>query len=293
MTKNKAIILTIVSALIYGFTPVLCSLTYAGGNTPYSLTFFRSLFVLPVLGGLLIKNKISLKLNKDEFIKMVIIGLFGAVFTTLLLYSSYTYIGVGTATTLHFMYPLFVLIICHFIYKDHITKKQYSSLLLAMIGIICFINFNDFSKIQGIVMALLSGITFAVYMVGIEKAGLSTMNNYKLSFYLAATVSVSLLVINIFTNQIVFVQPMSNYALMLCIGLLASFIALIFLKIGIQELGSTLASMFCLFEPISSVIFGFFLLNESVDIMKILGCLFIVAAMALLVMKPKRKPCEH
>ncbi|MFV0551548.1 MAG: DMT family transporter [Anaerorhabdus sp.] len=288
MTKNRAIVLTIISALIYGFTPVLCSMTYEYGNNPYSLAFFRSLLVLPVLAVLLIKNKISLRLNKDEFIKMMIIGLFGAVFTTLLLYSSYTYIGVGTATTLHFMYPLFVLVICHFIYRDHITTRQYISLALAMIGIVCFIDFNDFSRIQGIAMALISGVTFAVYLVGIEKAGLSSMNNYKLSFYLSAIVSVSLLVFNIFSNQIVFNQPVSNYFLMICIGVLASFIALIFLKIGIEELGSTLASMFCLFEPISSVVFGFFLLNESVGFMKILGCLFIIVAMALLVMKKKK-----
>lgn len=288
MTKNKAILLTILSALIYGFTPVLCSLTYVYGNNPYSLTFFRSLLILPVLGVLLIKNKISLRLTKEELIKMVFIGLFGAVFTTLLLYSSYTTIGVGTATTLHFMYPLFVLVICHFIYRDHITTRQYISLALAMIGIVCFIDFNDFSRIQGIAMALISGVTFAVYLVGIEKAGLSSMNNYKLSFYLSAIVSVSLLVFNIFSNQIVFNQPVSNYFLMICIGVLASFIALIFLKIGIEELGSTLASMFCLFEPISSVVFGFFLLNESVGFMKILGCLFIIVAMALLVMKKKK-----
>ncbi|MEG0077721.1 DMT family transporter [Anaerorhabdus sp.] len=288
MTKNKAILLTIISALIYGFTPVLCSMTYEFGNNPYTLTFFRSLFVLPILGVLIIKKKISLKLNKDEFFKMIIIGMFGAVFTTLLLYSSYSYIGVGTATTLHFMYPLFVLVICHFVYKDHITTRQYISLFLAMVGIAFFIDFNDFSRIQGVAMALISGVTFAIYLVGIEKAGLSSMNNYKLSFYLSAIVSVSLLVFNIFTNQIIFIQPVSNYLLMVCIGLLASFIALIFLKIGIQELGSTLASMFCLFEPISSVVFGFILLNESVGIMKILGCLFIVAAMALLVIKSKK-----
>lgn len=288
MTKNKAIILTIISALIYGFTPVLCSLTYRLGNNPYSLTFFRSFFVLPILGFILIKNKISLKLNYKELIKMIGIGIMGSVITTLLLYSSYTYIGVGTATTLHFMYPLFVLVICHFMYKDYISRRQIFSLVLAMIGIIFFFDFNDLSKIQGIAMAIISGVTFAIYLVGIEKAGLSTMNNYKLSFYLALIVSVSLLTLNIFTNQLILIQPVQNYLLMACIGILASFVALIFLKIGVQLLGSSLASMFCLFEPISSVVFGLVFLNEPLDMMKILGCLFIVLAMGLLVKKSKK-----
>ena len=167
--RTKGIIYVLISALIYGFTPVLCSMTYKLGNTPLTLTFFRSFFVLPVLAILMKKEHISLKISANELKKVFIIALFGAVLTTLLLYSSYQYIAVGTATTLHFLYPLFVTLICHFIYRDSMRKIQIIALFISLVGVAFFINLNDLSAIQGIVMALISGFTFSIYLVGIEK----------------------------------------------------------------------------------------------------------------------------
>ena len=106
MTRNKGILLVIASALLYGFAPVLCSMTYQYGNNPITLTFFRSFFVVILLGMLMIKNKIPFRCEKGELIRIVGVALFGSIMTTLLLNSSYLYIGVGTATTLHFLDPV-------------------------------------------------------------------------------------------------------------------------------------------------------------------------------------------
>lgn len=283
--RTKGIIYVLISALIYGFTPVLCSMTYKLGNTPLTLTFFRSFFVLPVLAILMKKEHISLKISANELKKVFIIALFGAVLTTLLLYSSYQYIAVGTATTLHFLYPLFVTLICHFIYRDNLKKQQVLALVISLVGVGFFINLQDLAVIQGIVMALISGLTFSIYLVGIEKFGLSAMNSYKLSFYIAACVCCCLVVINVFLGQFNFMQPMYSYLLMIIIALLAQFVAVIMLKEGIAILGSSLASLFSMAEPVSSVIFGFIFLAESVTYMQIIGCVMIMIGVSKLLKK--------
>ncbi len=283
--RTKGIIYVLISALIYGFTPVLCSMTYKLGNTPLTLTFFRSFFVLPVLAILMKKEHISLKISANELKKVFIIALFGAVLTTLLLYSSYQYIAVGTATTLHFLYPLFVTLICHFIYRDNLKKQQVLALVISLVGVGFFINLQDLAVIQGIVMALISGLTFSIYLVGIEKFGLSAMNSYKLSFYIAACVCCCLVVINVFLGQFNFMQPMYSYLLMIIIALLAQFVAVIMLKEGIAILGSSLASLFSMAEPVSSVIFGFIFLAESVTYMQIIGCVMIMIGVSMLLKK--------
>lgn len=283
--RTKGIIYVLISALIYGFTPVLCSMTYKLGNTPLTLTFFRSFFVLPVLAILMKKEHISLKISTNELKKVFIIALFGAVLTTLLLYSSYQYIAVGTATTLHFLYPLFVTLICHFIYRDNLKKQQVLALVISLVGVGFFINLQDLAVIQGIVMALISGLTFSIYLVGIEKFGLSAMNSYKLSFYIAACVCCCLVVINVFLGQFNFMQPMYSYLLMIIIALLAQFVAVIMLKEGIAILGSSLASLFSMAEPVSSVIFGFIFLAESVTYMQIIGCVMIMIGVSMLLKK--------
>lgn len=283
--RTKGIILTVLSAIIYGFTPVLCSITYTYGNNPITLTFFRGFVILPILICLMLKDKVSFKVNLIELLKISFVAIFGSVITTLLLYSSYQYLDVGTSTTLHFMYPLFVTLICHFIYKDVLTKRHILALVLALIGIATFINFNDLNKIKGIIFALTSGITFSIYLVGIEKLRLSKMNDYKLSFYLALVMTISLFIFGSTTKQLVFHQPIQSYALIICVAILAQLIAVICLKKGIAYLGSSLASMFSMFEPVSSVIFGFLFLNEPITALKVIGCCFILGGVSLLIKK--------
>lgn len=283
--RTKGIFLTVLSAIIYGFTPVLCSITYTYGNNPITLTFFRGFIILPILTCLMLKDKVSFKVNLIEFLKISFVAIFGSVITTLLLYSSYQYLDVGTSTTLHFMYPLFVTLICHFIYKDVLTKRHMIALGLALIGIFTFINFNDLNKIKGIIFALTSGVTFSIYLVGIEKLKLSKMNDYKLSFYLALVMTISLFIFGSTTKQLVFNQPIQSYALIVCVAILAQLIAVICLKKGIAYLGSSLASMFSMFEPVSSVIFGFLFLNEPITALKVIGCCFILGGVSLLIKK--------
>ncbi|MCI5774769.1 MAG: DMT family transporter [Erysipelotrichaceae bacterium] len=283
--RVKGIIYVLISALIYGFTPVLCSMTYKLGNTSLTLTFFRSFFVLPILIILMKKEHVSFYITRNDFIKIFIVALFGAVFTTLLLYSSYQYIAVGTATTLHFLYPLFVTLICHFIYHDNLRQKQIIALIISLFGVVFFMDFKDLSTIQGIMMALISGFTFSIYLVGIEKFGLSTMNSYKLSFYIAASVCFCLAMINIFTGQINLNQPKLSYALMVLIAILAQFVAVILLKEGIAIIGSSLASLFSMIEPVSSVIFGSIFLAENISYMQIIGCVMIMAGVIILLKK--------
>ena len=283
--RTKGIIYVLISALIYGFTPVLCSMTYDMGNTPLTITFFRSFFVLPVLAILMKKDHISMKITKIELGKVFVIALFGAVLTTLLLYSSYQYISVGTATTLHFLYPLFVTLICHFIYRDSMRKTQIIALFISLVGVAFFINLNDLSAIQGIVMALISGFTFSIYLVGIEKFGVSNMHSYKLSFYIAMWVCICLVIVNLFTGQFNFDQPLLSYGLMVIVAILAQFVAVVMLKEGIAIIGSSLASMFSMAEPVSSVIFGAIFLSESITIMQIVGCVMIMIGVSMLLKK--------
>ena len=96
------------------------------------------------------------------------------------------------------------------------------------------------------------------------------------------TVTVIFFTINLFTKSIMLNQPIESYGLMLAVSILASFIAVVFLKEGIRLIGSAHASVFSLFEPISSVVFGLIFLNESITFIKLIGCGFIVLGIVAL-----------
>lgn len=287
--KFRGILFTILSAVIFGVTPALASLTYGLGNNSLSMTFYRNLFAIPFLFLILKYKKIPLKIERGELKNIFILSLIGVAITTALLYSSYTYIGIGAATTLHFMYPIFVAMACKFIFKEKLGKGKILSLILAFIGVALFMDTKSSGNIAGILMALISGGTYAFYILWLDKKDLVKINPYKLSFYIVTFSSFEMFVGNIFGSYIEVNLPLKAYILMILCSILASIVGIVSFQIGVSIIGSTSAAIFSLFEPITSVISGILLFNESLNINKLIGCLIIFVAITYLAIESKTR----
>ncbi|MSA72374.1 DMT family transporter [Holdemania massiliensis] len=286
------ILLTILSALLFAISPVLVSWTYGWGNNPLTMVMFRNLFVLPVLLILMKKDHTAIRLPREQFFQLLFIAAMGSCLTPLLLYSSYSYIGVGAGTTLHFFYPIFVALFCRFFYHETLGKAKIRALILALTGTLFFMDFSNLTNLAGVAMALTSGMTYAFYMVLLEKQGLSRLNPFLCSFWLALFAAADLFVVGSFTGSLCFQQPAVSYLTMIIIAMMTSFLAVVLLQKGIEALGSSTASIFCLFEPIGSVICGALFLHEELTISKILGCLIIILAVVLLIMAGRKNKSQ-
>jgi drug/metabolite transporter (DMT)-like permease len=67
------------------------------------------------------------------------------------------------------------------------------------------------------------------------------------------------------------------------VAIMAQWLAVVFLQQGISVLGSSLASLFSMFEPVSCLVFGALLLNETVVIAQAIGCVLILGGVLLLI----------
>ena len=286
--KERGYFLTILSAIIFGFTPIIAKFTYNMGNNGITLAFFRHLFVIPILFIMIKLLKINYKISLQQLKKIILVGVIGNAFTVAMLYTSYSYIQVGSATVLHFLYPMFVSLICFFYYKEQLSKTVRICLVIASIGILFFIEGGNTSFI-GLFLALFSGITFAYYIVGVEKLGLQMINPYVLNFYFAIVIAITLLIIGIVSNQLVLNLPMTAYGYSFIIAILTSIIGIICLQQGIKYLGATTASILSMFEPVTSVIFGIIILHERLTIVKAIGCLIILGAVIGLIVSNSKK----
>ena len=240
--KVKGITEVVISALLYGFTPCICSITYALGNNQTSMTFFRNLFALPVFLLLLLFGKVDLAIDKITMFKIFILGNLGSLMTTLLLYSSYQYISVGMATTIHFLYPVLVVIFSFLFYREPVTKEKIRSILCAGTGIVCFLLNSHTGSITGILLAFGSSITFSLYMMLLDKWKLARMHGCKLLFYMTLLTVMELVLMNLKGHFLIFNQSLKVYLLTVLVAVLASFVANLFLNNGVRLLGSTLAS---------------------------------------------------
>ena len=276
MRKNYGVLATLLSAFIFGFTPILAKWTYLGGSNAISLTFYRSFMALPVLYVILNSRGVSLKITKKEVMHLLIVGGLGQTLTTLTLYASYNHLSVGMATTLHFIYPIFVVLVGVLYYHESWSPAKIIAIGLAIFGMLTFIDQTGDISFIGVFLAFLSGVTYAFYILYIDKSGLKQMDPFKLTFYLSLVVSICVFIYGISTQTLAFSLTPWSWFLTLMVALLVTVGAVALLQIGIRLIGSTKASILCLAEPITSVVCGVVLLNEQLSIMKLIGCAFIL-----------------
>lgn len=281
---KKGYIYTALSAIIFGLMPLLTKIIIARGATSLTIPFFRVFYVTIVLFFVLKIKKIDFHLEKRDLLSVMLTSIFGSGLTIIILNESYNYVDTGIATSLHFLYPLFVAILCCFFYGEKIKKKQIISLSFALVGIICFMSKGN-GSLFGYLLAIASGLTYAFYLVKMDKTGLVKMNAFKLSFYLALFTTIEIFTMNLYMQEVVFKMDAIAYVLLLVLALSSSFLATVLLQKGVLLLGSTRASFIGLLEPVTSMIVGILWLNEALTFNKGLGGLAIIISLIIFLKK--------
>ena len=286
--KAKGIVLTILSAVIYGFTPVIGRMTYTMGSNGITLAFFRYLFVLPFLFILALMKKENMKLSGKQLRAIVEVSL-GCSFTVALLYSSYCYTAVGTATTIHFMYPLWVSLAISMIFREKPEKPQLICLILCTVGILGFWERGQSAGMTGIGMAFLSSLTFSFYMIRYSRTAPLKIPPFTFALVMSALVALEVGAFGMASGSLVLNLPARAHIYNLIVAVFASIFGTMFLQAGISYLGASLAAVFSMFEPLTSVIIGYLVLHENLTITKAVGCFLILGGVIYLIAQDAKK----
>lgn len=108
--KMKGTLAVILSGIMFGLMPITAKFIYASGSNPLTLTLHRFFFSMPFLWIVMrIKGEPVGLPRKQDLPKLFMVSS-GIIATPILLYLSYSYISTGLGTTLHFVYPVLVLL---------------------------------------------------------------------------------------------------------------------------------------------------------------------------------------
>ena len=290
--KARGVMYTVLSALLFGVTPVLASWTFDMGSNANTLTFYRNLLAVPVLVVVMLVKHIPFGLTGRELGLLILVGVGFRATTTFMLYQSYVYISVGTATTLHFMYPMLTAVLCFAIFRDRLRRAKIAALGIACVGVVLFADRAGAGAAPGLILALASAVTYACYLTGMDKTGLRTMNGTKVACYMGLFNALAVLLVDQVPRQIVFALPPLAMFYTFVIAICTSFFAYWLLQRGIQILGAPTASIFCLFEPIGSVVSGALFLGERLSLRSALGCVCVLGAVLITVLSDRRAESE-
>ena len=145
--------LSIISAVSFGLVPLFTKVVLDLNFDVYAIGFFRFLGLGIFSYCMLRLKKQSLKMDSRCLFSIGIDSFF-QVITLLLLSTSYLYIPTGNATSLHFMYPIFVFLILFLYYKNRFSRTQWIALVISIVGILFFIDFKDLNNGYGMTESL-------------------------------------------------------------------------------------------------------------------------------------------
>lgn len=285
MNKSKLIkgyFYVIFSALIFGCMPLGAKFIYAEGVNSLSLVFLRNLLAIPALAILAKCQGQSLRIERKALPELTLIALMGCCVTPLLLFSSYNYLASGTATIFHFIYPAAVVLGGILFLREKARPGVIASVLLCTLGICLFYNPGDPIDLRGSLLALLSGITYATYVILLSVSRQKNMSGFKFSFYITTICSAAMLIVCLATGQLALPVSLKGWIFSLLFSLAICVGAVVLFQQGTFLIGGQRASILSTVEPITSVIVGIFIFRETCTVRTVIGSLLVILASILI-----------
>ena len=172
--KIIGIVCAIGAAVCYGTNPLARYLYAEGMNIP-SVLFYRFglawiIVALVMLGRCALKKE-NLRVSRREFLTLSALGILFILSSTTL-YTSFSLMPSGIASTILFTYPVMTAAIMTFFFRERITWTTVLSIALSLVGV-ALLSFNDEGgtfSLLGIVLVLISALTYALYIIVVDKS---------------------------------------------------------------------------------------------------------------------------
>ncbi len=281
--------LVIASAFLFGCMPLITKNIYADGVNALSVVFLRGVLSIPVLAILSWRQDGTLRIEKKALPAIAAIGIMGCCLTPLLLFASYHYIASGTATVLHFIYPAVVLLISVIFLHKKPHPVGMAAIGIWLFGIFLFYDPSQSFSWRGAVLALVSGITYAVDIALLSAFKYKKIYGFTLSFYIAVICTVVLLGVCLVLGQLTFPATFKGWLWAFVLAVVINVGAVVLFQQGTLVIGGERAAILSAVEPITGVVIGAIAFHETVNVQTILGCFLVVVATILIAVADMRK----
>ena len=163
------------AAVCYGTNPLGAQL-YSEGMQPASVLFWRFGLAFIIIAIVMMFRKESLRINRHEFRALTGLGLLFLA-SSLTLYMSFKLMAVGVASTILFVYPVLTAGIMALFFKERLTFSTILSIVLSFVGVLLLYWSPDGTRLSatGIVLVLISALTYAVYIIVMNRAKLNLL----------------------------------------------------------------------------------------------------------------------
>lgn len=287
MQKLKGTIWALVSSSTFGLIPLFSMPVLASGVGLDSLCFYRFAFAAVAMGAYMLLSGRSLRISPRELATVALLSVFYGS-TSMFLTSSYEFIPSGIATTIHFLYPVLVTTIMIVGFGERASWCIFAAAAMAIGGVYLLSGATNGATIQlrGIVAVLITVVTYATYIVGVNRSAVKDMEGRKMTFYVLLC-SAILFYMNLVVRHGGAIDPIPNagaWVRLLLLALLPTLLSDLALIYAIQMVGSTTTAILGCMEPLTAVVIGIVCFGERFGATQALGVVVVLAAVTLVIM---------
>ena len=273
----------IASAVLFGLMPLLVKIIAAHGGNAYMAALGRFFFgSLILFATIAVRRDISLQITLRQFWEITLLSVFYAL-TPVLLFSSYNYMDSGLATTLHFTFPILVIVFSVLLFRVSPDYRQIFCTLLCTLGI-SQLSGGETAGVIGMLLAVASGVTYALYIVFLGKSSLQSVSALTTVFWLTLLSSAEISLFAAATGNLAFPSDTTAWGVVALLALLSTALALVLFQMGLFRCGPIRASLLSTFEPLTSVVVGSFVFYEALTAQNLIGIFCVLGSGVMLVL---------
>ena len=287
--KRKGVLYAVLSAVIFGTSPIFFKTIAANGINTTTHVVVRSAITMLLTAILAVANKQPILLKGRLLRDAMLAFVAGQGLTAILLNSSYAYLPAGMATSLHFVYPSVVMLVCVLLFRERVNAFKLCALGLSMAAIVLMTDQLAAGQLAGIVLAVASGCSYAFYILFLGRTALKDLPVWTFAFWGSFGCVIAGTILGVSTHSLdLSGATVKSFSLMLVMVPLQSVLAVRLFQLGVRYTGATAAALLSTMEPVTSAVLGALLLRETLSTPKIAGCAAIVLSIVLVALGSAR-----
>jgi len=280
----KGYTLAFIAATTYGLNPLFALPLMSSGINTSSILFLRYICAIPVVGAMMLARGRSFKITPRQLGLLVVFGLLTGM-SSLALFESYRYMEAGIASTILFIYPLLVALTGVLFFKEKLSKLMVICLIGALAGIALLYNGEGGETLSptGTIWVMVSALSYALYIVGINRSELAKVPTLRVTFYVLIFGSM------IFTGNLAFSSftlptgPL-EWGAVAALAVLPTAVSFLCTTAAITYIGSTPTAILGAMEPLTAVVIGILVFDESLTGGNVAGLILILTAVTFVIL---------
>ena len=279
----------VVAGISYGTNPLFAKPLLQSGVPVLVMLFFRYGISAALLSLWMLLKREPFSVKKREIGLLALLGVLFAG-SSLFLFASYEFIPSGLATTLVYLYPVFVALIMVLL-RFYPSWQTWLSIAATFGGILLLSSPSQGAdiKLPGIILAVMSALSYAFYLVIVNRSGrIKHVSEHTLTLYALVTGAFLFALIRFFQGGSITegIDTAADWGNLIGLAVVPTMISMLTLAVSSRFIGPTKTSILGVFEPLTAILIGTLMFSEPMTWKMGVGIAICVGAVVFMILKP-------